>query len=85
MLLEKEKLRLNRSAVGALMVRMDIGDIPYVQSSCGREELIRYLYSIFSDTTTPEYNQFIDIDLDDIKDKIISYDEAIRFLRYYAE
>lgn len=77
-------LVLNRSTAIALLARLGLSDIPYVQSKQCRYDMINYLSNVILNNTSEDYDMELTIDIDDLKIHINDYDAAIQFLQYYT-
>ena len=80
-----EKIVMSRSTAIALIVRLEILDIPYVQSKECRHQLIEFLSDILVKNNEDCNNSYIEIDLGDVKHYISDSDMATKILRYYGE
>ena len=82
--MEQEKLLIiNRSTAIALLARLGLSDIPYVQTKQCRDDLINYLSNVIINSTTETYEVTLAIDIEDLKTHIGDHENAIDILRKY--
>ena len=83
--MELEKsLIINRSTAIALLARLGLSDIPYVQTQRCRDDLINYLSNFIINSTTENYEVTLKIDIDDLKTHIGDHENAIKILTHYT-
>ncbi len=79
-----KEINIKRSTAVALLARLGLSDIPYVQSKHCRDELIRYLTTVILENTNDENQTLIVINIDDLKNHVEDYENAIKILSYYT-
>lgn len=83
--MEQEKsLIINRSTAIALLARLGLSDIPYVQTRRCRDDLINYLSNVIINSTTENYEVTLKIDVEDLKNHVGDHENAIKILTYYT-
>lgn len=81
-----DQITLKRSVTIALLVRLEISDIPYSVSSSCRNELADYLCNVIMENTIDEkYISQITIDVKDMSMHIKENDDALKILKAYSE
>ena len=87
MSIEKESIIIKRSTAVALLVRLEMSDIPYVLSKKDREILSTYLSNIIMNNTDDAYDAYettLIIDINDLKEHVTECDDIVKILQNYA-
>lgn len=85
MLSRKNDLLMRRSGAIAVLVRLEIADIPIPHSKECRKKLIEYLADILSESIDMEDDMYIEVNYKDIGLEGTDLDSAIEILKSYKE